>query len=478
MLSRTIISRPGLSQVWRRCYAHPAAFPSTPFPSESDLVPGFRVGAVAAGIKKQAKDGTRPLDLAIIHSEKPTRAAGLFTTNLLQAAPIQHTRSLIDSLHGEGIEGVVINAGCANACTGSKGIEDAKTMSSLAYKAMGGKGDSAAAPFGVMSTGVIGDFLPIKKIADGISAIGEGELKGDLASWDAVSRAIMTTDTVPKFEYLESNIPRGDSGDAVHFAGVIKGAGMIHPNMATMLSVIATDAPVAAGPLRAAMRYVGDRTYNCMSIDGDTSTNDCVVILANGDIESAAAIKSEQDPGYIPFRNGLMRISEQLTRRLVADGEGITKLIYIRVRGENMSFQDLRTIGHSISTSALVKTAFYGQDANWGRIMAAAGYAGVNFNPDEATLQVASVERHGAERKEVMRETLFENGGRSLTLSEEKSSSIFRGDEIFVDLCIGKNTPSFEQPLSEEQAKKIGEATVTTCDFSHEYVTINGSYRS
>ena len=326
---------------------------------------GFTFAGVAAGIKK-----TGASDLALIVSDRPCSAAATFTRNAFPAAPVLYDRALVAE-NAAGLRAVAINAGCANACTGEAGLADAEAMAGLAEAALGLPARSAA----VMSTGVIGPRLPMDKIAAGIrQAAGELATEG----WDAASRAIMTTDTRPKTAFR--------AVDGVRIFGMCKGAGMIHPNMATMLSVIVTDAAVEPALLAELLRGAVDVSFNCISIDGDMSTNDTVLLLANGArLNRKLRSWKLETLSTSALASALTSLCTDLAQQIVRDGEGATKFITIRVEGA-ASDADARTAAKAVANSPLVKTAFYGGDANWGRILAAVGYSGAVVDPGKADL--------------------------------------------------------------------------------------------
>lgn len=390
---------------------------------------GFRFAGVAAGIKK-----TGAADFAAVLSDRPCAAAATFTRNAFPAAPVLYDRALLASNPAE-LRGVVINSGCANACTGEEGLADAAEMARLAEAAFGAPVKSVA----VMSTGVIGPRLPMERIAAG-AEVAAAALAPDAA--DAAARAIMTTDTRPKTAYRAAG--------NVRLWGMAKGAGMIHPNMATMLSVIATDASVSPAVLDTALRAAVDASFNCISVDGDMSTNDTVLVLANG-------AAGEIDPHA--FAVALTELCIDLAQQIVRDGEGASKFITIRVLGA-ASDGDARAAAKAIANSPLVKTAFYGGDANWGRILAAVGYSDAQVDPTLANLWIAAGTADATAsggRVQLVR------GGRPLSYSEEAATAIFQGDEISVAVELGLGT---------------AHATVWTCDLSHAYVDINGHYRT
>ncbi|MCB0114427.1 MAG: bifunctional glutamate N-acetyltransferase/amino-acid acetyltransferase ArgJ [Caldilineaceae bacterium] len=396
---------------------------------------GFDAAGMAAGIKKNGKP-----DLALIASRVPCKAAAVFTQNKFPAAPVLYDRQVL-AHNPEGVHGVVINAGCANACTGVPGKANARLMAEWTERALGSSDQSVF----VMSTGVIGVQLPIEKLQKGIPDVA-AKLTPD--GWDDAANAIMTTDTRPKLFSHQVEI----DGQTVSFTGIVKGAGMIHPNMATMLSVIATDVAIAQPLLQDALKAAVDKSYNRISIDGDTSTNDTVLVLANG-LAGNAEISDADSSSYAAFVDALTHIAVDLAQAVVRDGEGVTKFVTVNVSGA-MSDGDAHTIANSIATSPLVKTAFFGNDANWGRILCAAGYAGVDLDPDRADLVIR--DNDGASVQLV-------KAGLPTDYQEKDAAAIFAQPEFTIDVVLG---------LGE------GDATVWTCDLSHEYVTINGDYRT
>jgi glutamate N-acetyltransferase / amino-acid N-acetyltransferase len=393
---------------------------------------GFTFAGVAAGIKK-----TDARDLALIVSDRPCSAAATFTRNAFPAAPVLYDRALVAE-NAAGLRAVAINAGCANACTGEAGLADAEAMAGLAEAALGLPPRSAA----VMSTGVIGPRLPMDRIAAGIQQAA-GKLSP--GGWDAASRAIMTTDTRPKTAFREI--------DGVRLFGMCKGAGMIHPNMATMLATIITDAAVEPAHLADLLRQAVDVSFNCISVDGDMSTNDTVLLLANGASDWKLEAGSSETAA---FASALTALCTDLAQQIVRDGEGATKFITIRVEGAATK-ADARAAAKAVANSPLVKTAFYGGDANWGRILAAVGYSGATVEPATADLWIA------AGRGEVTSPLQLVRAGQPLPYTEEAASAIFAGPEITVAVKLGLGD---------------GQATVWTCDLSHDYVSINGHYRT
>ena len=415
---------------------------------------GFTFAGVPAGIKK-----TGAADLALIVSDRPCAAAAVFTQNRFPAAPVLYDRRLVAE-NSAGLRGVVINAGCANACTGDEGLADAAQMAAEAELAAGLPPHTCA----VMSTGVIGVRLPLDKIRAGVR-LAATQLTA--SGWETAACAIMTTDTRPKVAFREV--------DGIRLFGMCKGAGMIHPNMATMLAAIVTDAAIAPAALDKVLRGAVEVSFNSISVDGDTSTNDTVLVLANG----AAGAREVQSPEALSaFTAAFTSLCTDLAQQIVRDGEGATKFITIHVTGA-ASHADARRAAKAIANSPLVKTAFYGGDANWGRILCAVGYSGAAVEPDRADLWIAArhgghgshgvagydaggeeAARHGGHGGPLLQ---LVAGGRPLAYSEAEASAIFAGSEITVIVGLGLGD---------------GEATVWTCDLSHAYVDINGHYRT
>ncbi|MGQ9887217.1 MAG: bifunctional glutamate N-acetyltransferase/amino-acid acetyltransferase ArgJ [Aggregatilineales bacterium] len=398
--------------------------------SSIEAVAGFKAAGVHCGLKKDDR-----LDLALIVSDRSCAAAGVFTTNQLKAAPVRYDQELLRR-SSAAVRAVVVNTGSANACTGPQGYENARAMAQCVAERMGYTADETL----VLSTGVIGVQLPMDKIRAGI-AQAAGAL-GD--NWQAAAQAIMTTDTRPKL----ASVTMTDASGVYQIAGIAKGAGMIAPNMATMLGVIVTDAVLSPSEARAALSASVAVSYNRILVDGDMSPNDTVLLLANG----ASGTKPDMDA----FQQALTALCTHLAQAIVRDGEGATKFIALEVRRATDDTA-ARQIAHTIATSALVKTAFYGNDANWGRIIAAAGRSGAPFDPSRAQLQMASiVDGH---RQAVL---LFD-AGVPADYSEALAAAIIGASDVQVTLDCGLGS---------------GEATVWTCDLSHDYVTINGAYRT
>jgi glutamate N-acetyltransferase/amino-acid N-acetyltransferase len=385
---------------------------------------GFEAGAVACGIKEVSSK----LDLAVLLSIGPATVAGVFTQNLAAAAPVKLTRERVRAGKASAI---VVNSGNANACTGSQGYDDAKRMA----RAVAERFSLPEAGVLVCSTGVIGVPMPMDRVIDGIGRVALAPEGGD-----EFAHAIMTTDTRMKTCCVERSV-----GDAiVRIGGAAKGSGMIHPNMATLLGFITTDARVSPAFLQATLRSAADRSFNMISVDGDTSTNDTLLVLANG-----AAGGSEIDfggAGADDFAGALAEVCTDLAKQLVQDGEGARTLIEIRVQGARDD-ADARRAARVISASNLVKTAVFGGDPNWGRVICAAGYSGAALEVDRATLWLGDV-------------CLF-RAGVGLPYSREFASELLRRPRTSFTLDLG---------LGE------GAAVAWTCDMSYDYVRINGEY--
>ena len=397
------------------------------------LVPGFRAAGVACGLKPGSQ-----LDLALIVADVPCVPAAVFTTNRVQAAPVIYDRRVMAS--GGMVQGVVINSGCANACTGTRGIRDAGEMAALVEGEMGFASGSVL----VMSTGVIGQHLPMDKLRAGIRTAGHC-LSAD--GGHRAAKAIMTTDTVPKEACVQVDV----AGRTVTIAGMCKGSGMIHPNMGTMLGVIASDVAIERPLLDGALRDVVDQTFNMVTVDGDTSTNDTVVLLANG-LAGNEVLSAKDSAGYIAFRDGLLTVATSLATMLARDGEGASKLITVHVTGAR-SAREATVVAKSIATSTLVKAAVFGEDANWGRVLCAAGYSGVELDPGKLALWLTE----GVRTLQLVKE------GEPFEVDETVAAEILHSGEITFRLDLGQGR---------------GRATVWTCDLTHEYVSINAHYRT
>ncbi len=387
---------------------------------------GFRAGWSACGIKSAA---SAP-DVALIVSDGPAAAAGVFTKNKFAAAPVQWNRSIVPS---DELRVIVVNSGNANACTGERGLEDARATAALAAELVG----CEPAQVCVASTGIIGHPLPMENLCQGVRDAFD-RLAGDEGTARGAERAIMTTDTRPKACAVRAEI----DGKAFSIGGMVKGAGMIAPNMATMLAFVTTDAHVPAGRLKELAARGADRSFNRITVDGDSSTNDSVFLLAGG---ASGAVVPEGGQGREAFEEALAFVMGELARAIVRDGEGATKLVEVTVAGAQTD-EDAEVCARAIVGSQLVKCAIHGGDPNWGRIVCAAGYSGAELRPDRARLDIGSV-------------TVFRDG---LPTGEDASAEVAASDVLIrMDLCIG-----------------TGEATMWTCDLSKDYVEINAEYHT
>lgn len=384
---------------------------------------GWRAAGVSCGLKP-----TGALDLALVVSDTDCTCAGVFTTNRVQAAPVLYDRNVL-AHNRVALRAVVANSGCANACTGEAGKRDAQAMAEAAAQAAGCRPDQVL----VLSTGVIGTRLDTDKVCAGIAQAGA--LLSPEGGADA-AHAIMTTDTRPKTAELRN-------ANYV-LAGMCKGAGMIHPNMATMLAVITTDARIAPELLDQALHTAVGQSFNRISVDGDMSTNDTLLVLANG----ASGFEVKEGRDFEAFTQALTQVATDLAKQIARDGEGATKFVEIRVTGARDEAEGAR-VAKAIANSPLVKTALYGGDANWGRVIAAAGYSGVDVDPDTLALWFGDVK-------------VFAHGTPT-DFDEADSTRAIAGQEVAIRLDLGRGNAS---------------ATVWTCDLSHDYVTINGKYRT
>lgn len=444
-------------------------------PTSGTYPKGFKVSGTYVGVK--ASNKSHP-DLALIASDRAAFGAAVFTTNKFQAAPVQVSRSVLEKRGGAGLRSIVINSGCANAVTGVGGIEDANAMAQTAtaqFQAETTTSDPADDQLGpsslVMSTGVIGQRLPIKKILAKIPT-AYSNLDDTHEAWLATAKAICTTDTFPKLLSTTFTLPSTQhQGIEYRLAGMTKGAGMIHPNMATLLGILCTDAPIGAAALQSLLKGAVDRSFNAISIDGDTSTNDTVAMLANGAAAAAgsdASVAIPADPSsedYIAMSKVLTEFAQRLSQLVVRDGEGATKFVEVHVRGAR-TFEDGKAIASSIARSPLVKTALYGKDANWGRILCAIGYTP---NLSDATDSViparTSVRFVPAPTSQSKDEGVLKllTNGEPETVDEERAARLLQDEDLCIEVDLGTGSE---------------EAKYWFCDFSHEYVTINGDYRT
>ncbi len=394
---------------------------------------GFRAAGVTAGLKRSG----RP-DLALLFSDRPARAAGAFTSNRFAAAPVEYDRALL--ARKAPVRGVVVNSGNANACTGARGLADAEATAAEAARLL----EVSPAEILVCSTGRIGVPLPLPLLFRGLDA-ATAALTPDGGA--AAAEAILTTDTRPKALAVEVR----ENGAAYRIGGMAKGAGMIAPKLepphATMLAFLTTDADVEPGFLQTCLTHGLEHSFNRITVDGDTSTNDTVLLLANGAAEGVTL--DETAPGAARFREALVHVMAELAREMVRDGEGATRFIELCVSGAATP-GEARRCAEAIANSALCKTAWFGGDPNWGRVLAAAGYAGVQVIPGRASLDYNGVP--------IVRE------GRDAGTPETEQAAALKGPECRIELDLGTGGP--------------GTATVWTCDLSYEYVKINAEYHT
>lgn len=393
----------------------------------SITIPGFRFSGIACGLKKSKKK-----DLALIFSERPAAAAALFTTSRVKAAPVLVGMRHLS--HGK-IQAVVVNSGNANACTGARGIRDAEEMCREVARQLG------IAPELVLpsSTGLIGASMPMDKVRKGIAKAAAGLSP---ASFALAAEAILTTDRFIKAASTSCLV----DGKRVRVAGMVKGAGMIAPNMATMLAYVLTNAAIEPRCLRAILRESVNETFNCVTVDGDMSTNDTVLLLANGLAENSPVRQGSREE--LILMQAVKETMKRLAIKLVEDGEGTTKVVEVRVEGAR-SEADAKSVAFSVANSKLVKTAFFGEDPNFGRIMVAVGYAGVPIDPDKIDVSF--------DRVTVVRR------GVGISSNEREASHVLK-------------RPSFKVRIRLRQGDES--ASIWTSDLSHEYVRINSAYRT
>ena len=395
---------------------------------------GFEAASTAAGIKY--KDRT---DMALVYSQVPCVAAGTFTTNVVKAAPVKWDQQVVKS--GAKAQAVIVNSGIANACTGAEGFGYCKDTADAAAAALGVAAD------GVMigSTGVIGKQIPIDKLTAGIKVLAEKKNDSQENGTEA-AKAIMTTDTYEKELAVEIEV----GGKTVTIGGMAKGSGMIHPNMCTMLGFITSDVDISKELLQEALSEDIKDTYNLVSVDGDTSTNDTVLLLANGQAGNPEI--TEKNADYEEFKKALNYVNTTLAKKIAGDGEGATALFEVKVIGAATKAEAV-TLSKSVVTSSLTKAAIYGHDANWGRILCALGYSGVQFDPEKVDLYFES---------KAGKIKIIENGV-STGYSEEEATKILSEDAVTAIADM-----------------KMGEASATAwgCDLTYDYVKINADYRS
>ena len=395
---------------------------------------GFKAASTAAEIKYKGRT-----DMAMVFSEVPCVAAGTFTTNVVKAAPVRWDQDIV--YNHQGARAVICNSGIANACTGKEGFGYCKETAKAASESLGIPEDSVL----VASTGVIGMQLPIDRIANGVKAMAP-KLEGSREAGLEAAKAIMTTDTEKKEAAVEIEI----GGKTVTVGGMCKGSGMIHPNMCTMLGFITSDVDISKELLQEALSEDIKDTYNMVSVDGDTSTNDTVLLLANGQAGNPKI--TEKNADYEEFKKALNYVNTTLAKKIAGDGEGATALFEVKVIGAATKAEAV-TLSKSVVTSSLTKAAIYGHDANWGRILCALGYSGVQFDPEKVDLYFES---------KAGKIKIIENGV-STGYSEEKATKILS-----------------EEAVTAIADMKMGDASATAwgCDLTYDYIKINADYRS
>ena len=395
---------------------------------------GYEAASTAAGIKYQDRT-----DMAMVYSRVPCVAAGTFTTNVVKAAPVKWDQQVVAG--GAKAQAVIVNSGIANACTGAEGFGYCEDTAQAAAEALGIAKDGVL----IGSTGVIGRQIPIDKLTAGIRVLAK-EKNDTLENGTAAAKAIMTTDTCEK----ELAVTFDAGGKTVTLGGMAKGSGMIHPNMCTMLSFITTDAVISKEALQKALSEDVQDTYNMISVDGDMSTNDTVILLANGLAENPEITEGSGD--YESFKEALHTVNEYLAKKIAGDGEGATALFEVRAEGCE-SVQQAKTLAKSIVCSNLTKTAIAGHDANWGRILCAMGYSGAQFDPEKVDLFFES---------KAGRIQIIENGT-AVDYSEAEATKILSEPEVtaIADVKMGNQT-----------------AVAWGCDLTHGYIEINADYRS
>ena len=395
---------------------------------------GFQAASTAAGIKYQGRT-----DMAMVYSEKPCVAAGTFTTNIVKAAPVKWDQEIVYKHPTAQV--IICNSGIANACTGEEGFSYCRATAKAAAETLKVDENSVL----VASTGVIGMQLPIEKLSDGVKAMAP-KLQGTLEAGNEAAKAIMTTDTREKEVAVQIEI----GGKTVTIGGMSKGSGMIHPNMCTMLGFVTTDVCISKQLLQEALSQDVKDTYNMVSVDGDTSTNDTVLLLANGMAENPEI--SEKNEDYQKFCEALNYINTTLAKKIAGDGEGATALFEVKIIGAESKEQAV-TLSKSVVTSSLTKAAIYGHDANWGRILCAMGYSGAQFDPEKVDLYFES---------KAGKIQIIENGV-AVDYSEEEATKILSEDAVTAIADI-----------------KMGDCSATAwgCDLTYDYVKINADYRS
>ena len=395
---------------------------------------GFKAAGTAAGIKKNGQK-----DMALIYSSSPCQAAGTFTTNIVKAAPVKWDQDIVSN--SPNVQAVVCNSGVANACTGQEGMDACRETAREAGRLL----DIPEAAVLVASTGVIGQQIPMEQIKQGLPVLAK-DLSDSRGAAIQAAQAIMTTDTVKKEAAVRITL----GGRTVHIGGMCKGSGMIHPNMCTMLSFVTTDACISRELLQKALSQTVADTYNMVSVDGDTSTNDTVLLLANGAAGNPMITEEGQD--HQIFLEALHYVHAALAKSIAADGEGCTARREAKIVGA-ASKQQAATLARSITSSNLTKAAVYGHDANWGRILCAMGYSGADFDPEKVDLFIGSA----AGNIQLM------ESGTATRYSEEEATRILSEDSVTIraDIKMGQ-----------------AEATAWGCDLTHGYININADYRS
>lgn len=394
---------------------------------------GFKTGGINCGIKKSGKN-----DLAMIVSEVPGATSIMTTTNVVKAAPILWCNKVMSNPYKQA---VVVNSGNANACTGQKGEEAVAATANKAAAVL----DLQPEDVLIASTGVIGVILPVEKILSGIETLGP-KLGNSQEDGDIAANTILTTDTIKKTIAVEVEI----GGKSVKIGGMAKGSGMIHPNMATMLSFVTTDVKIAPALLDKLLKETTVDTYNMISVDGDTSTNDMVTVIANGMAGNLPL--QENTPDYEIFKEAFIYVHKTLAKKIIRDGEGASKFVEVEVHGTKTK-DDARKLAKSVITSSLVKTALFGEDANWGRVLCALGYSGADFDPLKVSLVFSS---------QAGMITLL-NDGAPIAFDEDEAKKVLSETDIYI---------AVEMEEGDEKAVAWG------CDLSYDYVKINGDYRS
>ncbi len=395
---------------------------------------GFEAAGIEAAIKYQNRK-----DMALVYSQTPCRAAGVFTSNVVKAAPVLWDQEII--AHAPAVQAVVVNSGIANACTGQQGYDCCRQTAEKTARLLGIASDAVL----VASTGVIGNQIPVEKLLAGVEKLAAAK-KDTAEAGTMAAEAIMTTDTVSKQAAVQIEL----GGKTVTIGGMCKGSGMIHPNMCTMLAFVTTDAVISREMLQTALREDVVDTFNMISVDGDTSTNDTLVVLANGAAGNPEI--TDRDEDYVKFKEALNYINTSLAKKMAGDGEGATALFETKVI-HAASKEDARILSRSVIGSSLCKAAIFGHDANFGRFLCALGYSGVSFDPEKIELFFENEEKS----------ILIYKDGVAVEYSEKEAAQVLASPEVrvLVDMHMGEE-----------------EATAWGCDLSYEYVKINADYRS